>query len=207
MIYEDMTIEELYDKLSSPTFKEPKDGDMFYNYFIFQYDAKKEYELRKNVEDIRDRLKRPTNYIDTLVINVWEEYLSYLNQKKFGPNPSYLKYLLEKEKGPRGVETVGRSLANNANNEQFYAYLHNKILRHIQEDTELKKPYVFFYGLGGIFPYLRVSTLLTNYEKFNKSGEYKIIIFYPGHAEGNDYLLFDQINDHHTYRASLLLTK
>lgn len=202
-----MTIEELYDKLSDPSFKNPKEGDLFYNYFIFQYDATKEYLLRKSVEDIRDRLMRPANYLDTLVINVWEEYLAYLDQKPFGKNPSYLKYLLEKEKADRGVETVCHSLINNANNVNFYAYLHNKILAHKRAESTMEKPYVFFYGLGGIFPYLRVSTLLTGYEKFNMTNEYKVIIFYPGHCEGNDYLLFDQINDHHTYRASILLTK
>lgn len=39
-----MTIKELDDKLNSPGFQDTENGDLFYNFFIYQYPAEKEYD-------------------------------------------------------------------------------------------------------------------------------------------------------------------
>lgn len=36
-----MTIKELDDKLNSPGFQDTENGDLFYNFFIYQYPAEK----------------------------------------------------------------------------------------------------------------------------------------------------------------------
>ena len=43
-----MTVEQLYDKLCSKAFQDPKNGDLHYNYFMFQYDATKEYDMLRH---------------------------------------------------------------------------------------------------------------------------------------------------------------
>ena len=40
-----MTIKELDDKLNSPGFQDTENGDLFYNFFIYQYPAEKEYDI------------------------------------------------------------------------------------------------------------------------------------------------------------------
>ena len=42
-----MTIEELDDKLNSPGFQDAENGDLFYNFFIYQYPAEQEYDIRR----------------------------------------------------------------------------------------------------------------------------------------------------------------
>lgn len=44
-----MTIKELDDKLNSPGFQDTENGDLFYNFFIYQYPAEKEYDIRKQI--------------------------------------------------------------------------------------------------------------------------------------------------------------
>ncbi|WP_239446383.1 BREX protein BrxB domain-containing protein [Parabacteroides sp. An277] len=57
--------------------------------------------------------------------------------------------------------------------------------------------------IGSIYPYLRTNHLLANYEQYNKSNRYKIIVFYPGEKEGNIFRLFNRVDDQHIYRATL----
>ena len=46
-----MTIKELDDKLNSPGFQDTENGDLFYNFFIYQYPAEKEYDIRKQIQE------------------------------------------------------------------------------------------------------------------------------------------------------------
>ena len=93
----EMTLPQLHEKLSSKEFQNPENGDLFYNYFVFQYDADKEHEMRRQIKEFKENFKRPTNYVDILTLDLFEEFCSFLNQMSFGKNPSYLKYLLEKD--------------------------------------------------------------------------------------------------------------
>ena len=74
-------------------------------------------------------------------------------------------------------------------------------------DDGFIRPYVFLYGIGNIYPYLRTSSFLNRYEKYNRSSRYKIILFYPGDADGASFKLFGTLDDHHTYRAIVLMNE
>lgn len=54
-------------------------------------------------------------------------------------------------------------------------------------------------------PIYAYECILANYEQYNRSSRYKIIVFYPGHREDNNFNLFDRLDDQHTYRATLLI--
>lgn len=51
-----MTVEQLFQKLSSKEFKDTENGDLFYNFFIFQYPANKEYEIRQQIQEFKAKL-------------------------------------------------------------------------------------------------------------------------------------------------------
>lgn len=197
-----MTINELYEKLCSEEFKNTE-NDIFYNFFIFQYDPEDEYEIRHQIEEFKAQLLRPVNYVDVLTINLFDEFCSFLDKKSFGKHPSYLHYMLERDETAH--DAVTKSLTGKANSPEFYQYLHKRIIRHISIEDDKLRPYIFLYGIGSMYPYLRTSQLLANYEKYNESNRYKIIVFYPGESEGNTFRLFNRIDDEHTYRATLLL--
>ena len=56
-----MTIKELDDKLNSPGFQDTENGDLFYNFFIYQYPAEKEYDIRRQIQEFKANLIRPIN--------------------------------------------------------------------------------------------------------------------------------------------------
>lgn len=199
-----MTIDELYEKLSSRQFQDTQNGDLFYNFFVYQYPAEKEYEIRQQIKEFKEQLIRPINYVDVLTINLFEEFCNFLDGQSFGKlHPSYLKYLIEKD--GTNPESVTKTLTNKANSDAFFQYIHNRIIEHISIKDNKIRPYIFLYGIGSMYPYLRTNVFLTNYEKYNQSSNYKLIVFYPGNVNKNTYHLFGMLNDEHTYRATLLI--
>lgn len=197
-----MTIEELYNKLEDKFFQDTDTGSIFYNVYIFQYKAKDEYEIRDQIENLKIRLKRPNNNLDILSVNLFEAFCRFLDAKSFGNNPSMLQYLLTKEEQGNAVTNV---LIQNACNEDFFLSIHETIQQHIENKNQLKKSFVFLYGIGQIFPYLRTNTFLSNFERYNKGEKYKLIVFYPGHSTSNSFSLFDRLEDDNTYRSTKLI--
>lgn len=197
-----MTIEELYSKLEDKFFQDTDAGSIFYNVYIFQYNPEDEYEIRDQIQHLKTRLKRPNNNLDILAINLFEEFCDFLDHTSFGNHPSMLNYLLSKEEQGVAVTNV---LIQNACNEDFFKAVHDKIEQHIENDNQLKKSFVFLYGIGEIYPYLRTNTFLSNFERYNKGEKYKLIVFYPGHSVENSFSLFNRLKDDHTYRSIKLI--
>ena len=202
-----MTIQQLYDKLNSKEFQE-NDNSLFYNYYIYQYAAEKEYEMRAQLKDFKESLVRPTSFVDVVMLDLFDTFCEFLDSQSFGLKyPSRLKYVLEKDEMESLADNITSMLSNSAHQREFFIFVHDKILRLSKENQELKHPYVFVYGIGKMYPYLRTNEFLTTYEQFNDTSLYKIILFYPGHHEGNSFVLFDTLHDQHSYRAILLVNE
>lgn len=199
-----MSIEELYDYLCSPQFLDEKSGNIFYNYYIYQYPASDEYMIRDQIQEFKKKLERPTSYVNALELDLFQVFCDYLRNEKFG-DTSLLDDTFEGDK--THPDLVTEELTSEANSDNFIHYVSDRILEHMEQNDGLKKPYVFIHGIGKMFPYLRTNVFLTRYEKYNDPSNYRIILFYPGHQEGNSFSLFDTLEDAHTYRAILLINK
>lgn len=203
-----MSIEELYNKLQDDKFKDTTYGTMSYNYFIFQYPASEEYAWRRNILEIQKNLQLPANYLDTLCINLFDEFCAYLDSKPFGKKwPSKLQYYIDKEsQGAEGCAMAQKLFTDEANSDSFIKRINDKIKAHVSESNcAHSRPYIFIYGIGQMFPYLRTNVFLTKYESWNEPDKYKIILFYPGKFEGNKFRLFGVLNENHTYREHKLI--
>lgn len=199
-----MTIEELYNYLCSPEFLDEKSGNIFYNYYIYQYPANKEYEMRRQIQEFKEKLERPTNFVNALELDLFKVFCEYLRNEKFG-DTSLLDDTLEGDKTHPDMVTT--ELTSEANSDNFISFVRDKIKEHMATNDSYNKPYVFIHGIGKMFPYMRTNVFLTRYEKYNEPDKYRIILFYPGHQEGNSFSLFDTLEDSHTYRAILLVNK
>lgn len=127
-----------------------------------------------------------------------------MSEEKFGDR-SLLEDTLEEDR--LHPDMVTTELTTEANSDNFIHYVNERIKAHITQNDGLNHPYVLVHGIGKMFPYLRTNVFLTRYEKYNDTSLYKIILFYPGHQEGNSFSLFDTLPDSHTYRAILLVNK
>lgn len=201
-----MTVEELYEYLRSPQFLDAKSGNIFYNYYIYQYPADTEYSMRRQIIDFKERLERPTSFEDAMVLDLFEVFCDYLRSEQFG-DQTLLEDTFEEDK--TNPETVTKELTDEANSDAFIRFVYERIKEHITTPSpdDKIKTLIFVHGIGKMFPYLRTNVFLTRYEKYNDPNSYKIVLFYPGHQEGNSFSLFDRLDDAHTYRAILLVNK
>ena len=78
-----MTVEELYDYLCSPQFLDEKSGNIFYNYYIYQYPASNEYEMRRQIQEFREKLERPTNFVNALELDLFKVFCEYLKNETY----------------------------------------------------------------------------------------------------------------------------
>jgi hypothetical protein len=196
-----MTITELYTQLSNKDFQDHQTGNLFFPAYMYLYKPEKEYEIEKEILDIKERLHRPNNYLDVMVMDIFEELIDFLKNTMFGKISKYEFYMQHEE---NKAEAVDKALKQDAYDARFLQHLHDKITNHLENSGEHEVAYVFVKGFGKSFPYLRASRFMNNFEKFIKG--YKLIMFYPGHAK-EYYSLFGLLKDEHLYRAIKLINE
>lgn len=196
-----MTITELYTQLSNKDFQDHQTGNLFFPAYMYLYDPEKEYEIDKEIVDIKERLHRPNNYLDVMVIDIFEELVNYLKGTIFGKMSKFDFYLEQECSKPEAVE---KALKQDAYDVRFLKYLDEKITNHLANADDHEVAYVFMKGFSNSFPYLRVSRFMSNFEKYIKG--YKLIMFYPGQVK-EYYSLFGLLKDENLYRAIKLINE
>ena len=61
-----VNFDKLYEKLADKQFQDTENTDFFYNYFVVQYTVSEEKEVERTLDQFKEALSRPTNYIDVL---------------------------------------------------------------------------------------------------------------------------------------------
>jgi hypothetical protein len=196
-----MTITELYEQLANKDFQDHQTGNLFFPAYMYTYKPEKEYEIEAEILDIKNRLHRPNSYLDVLVIDVFEEFVDFLKQQKFG-NVSKFDFYKQHEETKR--QKVDQALRQDAYDARFLNYLNAKIQAHLAAAKDYEVAYVFAKGFGNAFPYIRASRFMNNFEKFING--YKLIMFYPGNVK-DYYSLFGLLKDENLYRAIKLINE
>ena len=196
-----MTITELYQQLSDKGFQDHLTGNLFFPAYMYVYDPAKEYEVSQEILNIKERLYRPTNYLEVMVMDIFQEFLEFLKSERFGKASKY-EFFLEQE--TRQPDKVEKSLKQLANDDRFFKWLNHKIKEHFAKAGNAEVAYVFVKGFGAVYPYLRASKFMNNFEKYISG--YKLILFYPGEAK-DYYHLFGLLNDENLYRAIKLINQ
>jgi len=197
-----MSISKFYDELlSNKDFQNPDTGNLFFPAYIFTYDHEKEYEIRTEISALKERLERPNSFIDTLLLNIFDEFINFLKDEQLGDH-SLLDLLLDKEKDEGQSDELLDILQEKANSIEFFNFINEKAQQHFNLPSKFKKVYLMLYGFGSIFPFLRTSVYLKNFEEHVKG--YKLIVFFPGTYKNQNYSLFDDFSDENIYRATLI---
>jgi hypothetical protein len=200
-IADEMTITELYECMSNKDFQDPATGNLFSNAYMYLYPPENENQIHEEILVIKERLKRPNNYLDVLILDIFEVFCSYLKQKKFGQKTMF-DFFIEKE--IQTPDKVNDSLIREGRSDNFFKFVNENINEHFSAGDTDKKVYVIIHGFGAVYPYLRTSKFLSNFEKYFIGEKYKLILFYPGVIK-DYYSLFKLLNDENPYRAIKLI--
>jgi len=196
-----MTVTELYTQLSDKDFQDYQTGNLFSRAYMYTYNPEEEYEIEAELLDIKNRLFRPNNYLDVLLIDIFDEYRSFLRSEKFGKMTKLEFYTKQETDKP---EAVDKALKQGAYEPRFMKQLDKKITDHLNNADDYQVAFVFVKGFGKAFPYVRASRFMNNFEKYIK--DYKLIMFYPGKAK-TYYSLFGLLKDENLYRAIKLINE
>ena len=143
-----MTISDFYDQLlSDKEFQEPETGNLFFPAYIYQYDSKDEYNIRKQIRNLKDRLIRPNNFVDTLILNIYDEFISFLKDEKMG-DESVLDLITQNDTEKEMPDNLKDVLFNKANSLAFFNYINEKATTHFKEPSKFKKVYLMLYGFA-----------------------------------------------------------
>lgn len=82
-----MTITELYNQLCNKDFQDHQTGNLFFPAYMYMYNPEKEYEVEKEILDIKNRLHRPNNYVLTPTVRTAKNrFYNLKNQPVFSTN-------------------------------------------------------------------------------------------------------------------------
>ena len=192
------SIEDLIQHLEDPAFQSQETGRLFHPTYIYTYLVEDEYEMQEQLQLILQRLKRPTHFLDCLLINLFDELVAYLKSNRLFDTTVFNEILKKEEKDPIGAQ---KWIVDKVDDERFIEYITLKIKTHF-DGRNNKAVYLLINGVGEAFPYLRGSDFLKRIESLSKN--FKVILFYPGEYRDKYYNLFGQLKTDNIYRANLL---
>jgi hypothetical protein len=186
--------------LARKDFQDPSTGNLFFPVYIYTYDTKDEALYKEQIPEMISHLSRPSNHLHTLHIDIWKEIMTFFEEKTFGKF-TFLELIKNKENtGEDVTQWVRQHLFNSQNG--FFIWLKNKIDAHYRDGDLKFKPYIIVNGFTEAFPYMRPGEFLKNTESLPE--HYKIILFYPGKVEGENFKLFGTLESESIYRANIL---
>lgn len=195
-----MEAKKIYEVLVRKEFQDPSTGDLFFPVYIYTYDPSHEEDCRSGVAQILSLLKRPTNHHQNMHIQVWDYIREFFNEKSFGKF-TYEELILKKESEGEDVTKWIRHQIFGADN-NFFTWLNERIDNHYADGELDFKPYIFVNAFTEAYPYMRPGEFLKNSEMF--TDKFKLILFYPGRVEGENFYLFNVLESENIYRANIL---
>lgn len=158
-------------------------------YYIFDYSPKNELFVRNYIEFIKNKINNSSAGAKIVEYDLYNLMIQILKQE------GYLEECFEKEK-ENGYLDLAQSIAETFGLDNTNEL--NLIATHIVENTP-EHSIVFLTGVGKCFPIIRSHNILNNLHQVFDT--VPVILFYPGHYNGQELQLFGTIKDNNYYRA------
>lgn len=158
-------------------------------FWIFDYDPAAELEVREYIKLLENTLTKKHSKLSYVHINLLELLVQYLNSRGFVAKAIALQQ-------QKGDEALLKALAGPLHMNKFAPYL-------VETTQAATKNIVFISGIGSVWPLLRAHDLLNNLHSL--LGQTPMVLFYPGHYDGQSMRLFGKIPSDNYYRAFKLI--
>lgn len=178
--------------IRTKSFRENKGLGNEVGYYIFDYPAEKEIEVRERITYLKKKYSKNTDGFDLIVFDLYELVIDLLEKEGFLEQC----YSFEKNKG---LERVNKVIANFL----LLGEEDNLIVNHIKNNSPQTDAVIFLTGVGKCYPFLRSHTVLNNLHQALDC--IPVVMFYPGTYDGQELVLFSKIKDDNYYRAFRLV--
>ena len=178
-------------KIKEPSFRQNKGLGNEVGYYVFDYPAEKELQVRERIAYMQHKNAKGTDGFELVVFDLYDIIIDLLEQE--GYMETCFKF--EQKNGfDRIVKAVGNLLK--------ISDADSLIVQHIQQHTP-QDAVVFLTGIGKCYPLLRSHKVLNNLHQ--ALDRVPVVLFYPGRYDGQELVLFSSIKDDNYYRAFRLV--
>lgn len=184
-------LDKMEEAIRKPTFRQSSGRANEVNYWIFDYPAERELEVRERIKYMQNRNARGGEEFNLKVFDLYDIVIDFLDHNNF----LEACYNFEKK---RGLERIGKAVSNSMKINDDDSY----IVKYIKDNTP-ENAIVFLTGVGKCFPVLRSHKVLNNlHQAFVKV---PVVMFFPGIYNEQELILFGEIKDDNYYRAFKLV--
>lgn len=163
-------------------------GDL--NFWVFEYAAEDELQVREYLEFLNGMLAKKHDKLKIANINLLQYLVDYLNERGFIDKA----ITMQQKKGDEGLM---KALAGPLHMDKFAPYV-------VDKSQASECDMVFISGVGSVWPLLRAHHLLNSLH--SSLGHKPLVMFYPGHYSGQTMSLFGKITSKNYYRAFKLVS-
>lgn len=185
----DERLGQIENKISEKLFRENKGLGNEVGYYVFDYEAGQEREVRSYIEYLKDRINNGNKDFKIIEVDLFHLLIEILQEE------DYLEafFELEKENGFFDMaDSLVETLGLDETDEQ------NLIITHILKN-DLKDSVLFLTGVGKCHPIIASHNILNNLHQVLDT--VPVVMFYPGEYSGQDLKLFGTMDSHNYYRA------
>lgn len=177
-------LKDLIKRIDSDEFYENKGLANEVPFYIFDYEPKKELEMRDFIKnELIPKFSENDSRINAVEIDLFNLMLESLESDGILEK----SFKLEKRKG---TQFLYEKLKQSFNSEIVIKYIEKK-----SKDNNV----IFITGVGKVYPIVRTHTVLNNLQSI--FDHKKVILFFPGEYTNIDLSLFGQFKDNNYYRA------
>ena len=184
-------LKELEPKILDINFRTNRGTANEVNFWIVDYEAEDEMQVRDHVETLAKHINNNYDYINIKIIDLYDIMIDVLEEK------GYLEKVMQMEKIKGSfevIEPIKRTLRLTLDNDLVVAK--------ISEGLTPEKDVVFLVGVGKAWPIIRSHTVLNNLH--SRVDNNALVMFFPG-SYTSKLSLFDEITDDNYYRAFKLV--
>lgn len=162
-------------------------------YYIFDYPAEQEMEIRSTISKIEDSSLAAE--VNLKVFDIYDIMMKLLrDQEKYtGTDPLPILEDIEKN---QGIDV----LAEQINNILQMSENNNLIVQYINQQIKFQTQcIIFLVGLGKVYPILRAHKILNTMHQV--IDQFPVVMFYPGEYDERSLRAFGEVKDQNYYRA------
>lgn len=181
----------LKEKMVDPKFQHNEGLSNEVGYWIFDYPADQELEVRKQIAKISD--SPLASRVNLRVFDIYDVMMKLLREQEeyTGADPIPILENIEKKQGfDVLIEQINNILEMSENNNLIVQYIHSRLP---------EQCIIFLDGLGKVYPIIRAHKILnTMHQVLDKN---PVVMFYPGNYDEMSLRAFGEVKDQNYYRA------
>lgn len=177
--------------IKKPSFRQNRGKANEVNYWVFDYPAEQELEVRERIEYLKNKNTKGADDYDLVVIDLYDLIMDHLESKNFIEKCEDL----EKKKGFTRVTSAVQHTLKITDKD-------NLLVHYIQKHTP-ENAVVFLTGIGKCYPLLQSPEVFNKvlYNMPQELAAVPMILFYPGTYTEQELVVFNELKEDNYYRA------